>query len=344
MDGFAVSAGAAERTLRLVGESRAGAPAAVGVDRATAIRIATGGVLPAGAEAVVPVERATVAGDRVTVHQATEPGANVRRAGEDMRSGQVVLEAGRRLGAAELAVAVGAGHGELTCHRRPRVALLGTGDELREPGSRLRAGEIHDSNTVALAALAGAAGAVVVHRGRIGDAPSGVRGALARAFEGADLVVISGGVSVGHHDHVKAGLAALGAGELFWGVAVRPGRPTWFGGRDGVLALGLPGNPVAAMVMFMLLGRPLLAGLEGAAPPAWTRARLSRPVTSHPARTEAVAVRLEDGGDGLTALPSGPPGAHMTTSLLAADGLALVPAGAGTLAAGAGVDVERLWP
>jgi molybdopterin molybdotransferase len=346
MDGYAVAAGPAGRALRLVGESRAGAPSTARVDRDTAIRIATGAVLPAGAEAVVPIERASVADGRVTIADPVRAGWNVRPTGEDMRAGEVVLAAGTRLGAVELAVAIAAGHGEVVCHRRPRVALLGTGDELRDPGSRLEPGQIHDSNTIALAALVRRAEATVVSRGRIRDDPDATRDDLERACGRSDLVIVTGGVSVGRHDHVKPALAALGVEERFWGVELRPGRPTWFGRRGDVLVFGLPGSPVAAIVVFMLLGRPLLAGLEGApATGARERARLTRPVSRHPHRTDAVRVRLSAaGGDGLRADPGGSPGAHLTTALLAADGLALVPPGTGELAAGHEVEIERLWP
>jgi molybdopterin molybdotransferase len=352
MDGFAVTAGPAGRTLRLVDESRAGSPARLGVGPSTAVRIATGGVLPAGAEAVVRLERASLTDDggHVTLHEAVAPGRNVRRAGEDMTAGRLVLPAGTRLGALELAVAIGAGHGELACRRRPRVALLGTGDELRDPGSGLQTGEIHDSNTIVLAALARDAGATVTGRGRVADDPAAARRALERAFAEADVVVVTGGVSVGPHDHVKPALRDLGAEEAFWGVAIRPGRPTWFGRRGDALVFGLPGNPVSAIVAFVLLVRPLLAALEGAAGAGRDgrgpiRARLTDGLSSHPDRTDAVRVRLRpaagDGG-GLEAQPTAPQGSHLVTSLVGADGLALVPAGQGDLAAGSPVDVERL--
>jgi molybdopterin molybdotransferase len=354
MDGFAVTAGPAGRTLRVIDESRAGSPAALGVDPSTAIRIATGGVLPAGAEAVVRLERASPTGDgHVTLHEAVAPGWNVRRAGEDITAGQPVLPAGTRLGGLELAVAIGAGHGELACRRRPRVALLGTGDELRDPGTSLGPGQIHDSNTVVLAALARDAGATVTGHTRVADDPAAARRALETAFAEADVVIVTGGVSVGPHDHVKPALRDLGAEETFWGVAIRPGRPTWFGRRGDTLVFGLPGNPVSAIVAFVLLVRPLLAALEGAADPGRggrggrgpVRARLTDPLASHPDRTDAVRVRLrptaaEDGG--LEAEPTAPQGSHLVTSLVGADGLALVPAGQGDLAAGTPVDVERL--
>ncbi len=346
MDGYAVTAGPAGRTLRVIGESRAGAPSPAQVDRETAVRIATGGVLPTGAEAVVPFERVARDGDRLTVADPIAPGWNVRPIGEDARPGQLVLTAGTRLGGIELAAAIGAGHGELACHRRPRVAVLGTGDELRDPGTVLAPGQIHDSNTIALAGLVHQAEGLVVRRERLADDPAAIRRGLERALAEADLLVVTGGVSVGPHDHVKTAFAALGVEQAFWGVAVRPGRPTWFGRRDGVTVLGLPGSPVAATVVFMLLGRPLLAALAGTAVPGpRERARLSRPVIRHPGRTEAVRVCLRSvPGQGLTAEPSGPPGSHLTSSLIGFDGLGLIPAGHGEIPVGGEVEIERLWP
>ncbi|MGI8801997.1 MAG: molybdopterin molybdotransferase MoeA [Solirubrobacteraceae bacterium] len=345
MDGFAVIAGPAGRTLRLVGESRAGAPSRETVGPGTAIRIATGGVLPAGADAVVAVELAAVDGDSVTVHEAAAPGRNVRRAGEDIRTGQILIAPGTSIGAVELAVAIGGGHGELVCHRRPRVALLATGDELREPGGALAPGQIHESNAIVIAALVRSTGAAVTTVTRVGDEAAAIGRELRRAFDDrADLVVVSGGVSVGPHDHVRGALAALGAEECFWGVAIRPGRPIWFGHRGGTLVLGLPGNPVSALVAFVLLGRPLLRDLAGAPEPARReRARLSAPVTRRLGRTEVVRVGLRTvDGLGLEAAPGGSPGSHMTTSMLGAGGLALIPPGQGELEAGSEVDVERL--
>jgi molybdopterin molybdotransferase len=344
MDGFAVTAGPAARRLRLIAESRAGAPSEVDLEPGTAIQIATGGVLPPGAEAVVPLEQATAADGFVTTGVAVAAGRNVRRAGEDLRRGDVALPAATRLGPVELVVAIGAGHAELVCRRRPRVAVLGTGDELCEPGTALGPGQIHDSNTIALAALAHDFGADVVRRERIGDDPAAIRRELEAAFAVADLVVISGGVSVGPHDHVKPALLALGAQEGFAGVEIRPGRPSWFGRRGPVHALGLPGNPVSAMVAFVLLGRPLLAALAGAVgDPVRERACLTRPLPRHPQRTGAVGVNLQRHGGQLACEPTGTPGSHLTTSLLGADALALVPAGPGELPAGGEVEIERLW-
>ena len=340
MDGFALVAGPAGE-LPVVGESRAGHPHPDVVERGTAVRISTGAVVPEGADVVVPVERTEEDGERVRV-PALEPGGNIRRAGEDLRAGDVVLRAGATLGPAELGVAASIGRAELRCAVRPRVALVVTGDELVSPGEPLAPGRIYSSNAFALAAQIERAGAELVSRSTAPDTAEGTRTALDSALAGADVVCVSGGVSVGQHDHVRGAMSELGVDERFWGVALRPGKPTWFGVRDGTLAFGLPGNPVSAMVTFQLFVRPALAALQGADPAARRiTAELGEAVPRNPRREEALRVRLS--GDGvLRATPTGPQGSHQLTSMLGADGLALVPAGDGELAAGEPVEVELL--
>src|SRR5206468_7779339 len=180
----------------------AGAPAAGDLDSTTAIRIATGARVPPHAEAVVPDEQASLVDDVVELHIPARPGLNIRLAGEDFPAGLPVLEAGTRPGPVDLAAAIGAGHGDLVCHRQPRVALLGTGNELRPPGERLEPGQIYDSNTTALAGLATRAGGLVVSRDRVGDDPPATRRALQAGFEHADLVIVTGGASVGDRKSV----------------------------------------------------------------------------------------------------------------------------------------------
>jgi molybdopterin molybdotransferase len=343
MDGFAVNAGAQGRTLTIVGEARAGAPAGVTLEPGQAIRISTGARLPDGADAVAPIERVHETEATVTLLDGTAPGQNVRRAGEDMRAGHVVLSAGERLGAAQLAVAATAGRAELDCARRPRLALVATGDELVDPGEPLGPGQIYDSNAVALTALARLGGAVVGASARVGDDAQATEAALEAALVGADVVVISGGVSVGPHDHVKPALHRLGAEQRFWRVALRPGKPTWFGTRERTLIFGLPGNPVSAFVTFVLFVRPALAALQGADPLATRNsALLTAAVPRNPGRDEAVRVSLEHADGTLRARPTGPQGSHVVTSLLGADALAIVPAGDGEVAAGTPVPVELL--
>jgi molybdopterin molybdotransferase len=337
MDGFAVRSGPAGRRLSIVGESRAGAPAGMAVGDGTAVRISTGGALPDGADAVLQLELADDAGDTVTLRDAVAPGRNVRDAGDDLRAGATVLTAGTVLSPAAIGVAAAAGRASVRCARVPRVAILATGDELREPGALLEPGQVHDSNALTLTALARRAGAVVVSAGHVADRQDATREAIAGALEGADVVVVSGGVSVGPHDHVKPALTALGVREDFWRVALRPGKPTWFGTRGATLVFGLPGNPVSAMVTFLLFVRPALAALQGAsAVPERLRAVLAVALPRHADRDECVRVRLHDG----RATPTGPQGSHQLSSMLGADGLAIVPRGEGELPAGAEVEVE----
>jgi molybdopterin molybdotransferase len=342
MDGYALIAGAAAE-LELIGEARAGHPAEAAVRPGTAIAISTGAALPEGATAVVPVERTEAAGAGVRVPD-TEPEANIRRAGEDIAAGETVLRAGEALEPAALGVAASVGRASLSCARRPRVALLVTGDELTDPGEPLAPGGIYSSNAYALAAQVERAGATLALRERVADTAQATRAALGSALDGADVVVVSGGVSVGPHDHVKPALAELGVEQRFWGVSLRPGKPVWFGTLGDKLAFGLPGNPVSAMVTFQLFVRPALAALQGADPSiSRTAARLEQAVARNPRREQAVRVRLAAGDDGWRVSPTkGAQGSHVLTSMLGANALALIAPGEGEAAAGELVEVELL--
>jgi molybdopterin molybdotransferase len=343
MDGYAVAT-LDGGELEVIGEARAGHPWDRELGPGTAVRISTGALVPDGAAAVVPVEQTTaLTGDRISVPEI-EAGANIRRAGEDIPLKAVVLEAGSKLGPAELGVAASIGRAELRCARRPRVAVLITGDELTPPGRPLGPGRIYGSNGFALGAQVERAGALLAARATVPDDPDGTRSAIAEAFDDADVVVVSGGVSVGPHDHVKAALRDLGVEERFWGVRLRPGKPTWFGTRGEKLAFGLPGNPVSAMVTFHLFARPALAALQGAAPDtARPVARLGEPIARNPQREQAIRVRLLQSGDGLVATPTtGAQGSHVLTSMLGADALAFIAPGEGEVPAGERVEVELL--
>ena len=341
MDGFAVRSGPAAE-LRVTAESRAGHPAGVPVEPGTAVGISTGAAVPEGADAVVPVEQTEERGAFVQV-PATEPGTNVRNPGEDVRRGETLLGPGALLGPAELGVAASVGRPALACARRPRVALVVTGDELTRPGDPLGPGRIYSSNAYALAAQIERAGGDLVSTGSAGDDPGATREALSRALDDAEVVCISGGVSVGPHDHVRPALDALGVAESFWRVSLRPGKPTWFGTRGPTLVFGLPGNPVSAMVTFQLFVRPALLALQGASPEvAKATATMSEPVRRHPQREQAVRVRLTTGDGGWRAEPTGPQGSHVLTSMLGADALAMIPRGEGEVNAGERVDVEVL--
>lgn len=347
MDGFAVHPASAGTVLRVTGESRAGAPSPVALDVGEAIRIATGAMVPEGATSVVPMERVEEGEGEMRLTSDVAQGANIRGPGEDVRAGQTVLHRGTRLGAAEVGVAAGAGRATLRCTRVPSVAIVVTGDELRAPGAILGPGQIHESNGLTLAALAGATGAVVQRTDPVPDRADTTHEALRAALEHADVVLASGGVSVGPHDHVKGALGTLGVRECFWRVALRPGKPTWFGTSEDEggarLVFGLPGNPVSAMVTFLLFARPALLALQGADPTARrVPATLTEPIAALPDRAQAVRVRLEETAAGRTATPTGPQGSHQLRSMVGAQGLAIVPAGEEESPAGASVTVELL--
>ena len=344
MDGYAVAPGPAGRTLEVVGESRAGAPAAQPLGPDEAIRISTGGAIPAGATAVIPQENVDAGNGSILTRSQVEEGDHIRGRGEDMRAGTTVLHAGSVLGAAELGAAVAAGAGAVSVARRPRVQVLSTGDELKAPGEPLGPGEIHNSNGPMLVALSAHQGAVCAPPARLPDDRAATEAGLARALETADVVIVSGGVSVGPHDHVKPALAELGVEQVFWRVALQPGKPTWFGRRGTRLVFGLPGNPVSAVVTFGLFVRPALAALQGRAAERLLvpEAVLATPVRRNPDRDQALRVRLERQDGMLMATPNGPQGSHIVTSLLGADALALVPAGEGELEAGTTVTLEPL--
>ena len=362
MDGYAVAT-LDGGELEVIGEARAGHPWEGALGQGAAVRISTGAQVPEGAAAVVPLERTTAlkgegsgdgvridrdmggkrGHDRVSVPE-TEAGANIRRAGEDIPLSAVVLQAGTILGPAELGVAASVGRAELRCARQPRVAVLITGDELTPPGRPLGPGRIYGSNGFALGAQVERAGALLAGRATVPDDPDDTRSAIAAALDDADVVLVSGGVSVGPHDHVKAALRDLGVEERFWGVRLRPGKPTWFGTRGEQLAFGLPGNPVSAMVTFHLFARPALAALQGAAPDT-TRplARLDEPIARNPLREQAIRVRLLQSDNGLVATPTtGAQGSHVLTSMLGADALAFIAPGEGEVPAGERVEVELL--
>jgi molybdopterin molybdotransferase len=329
--------------LPVVGESRAGAPAQVGLQARQAMRISTGAAVPEGGVAVIGVERAQAANGRVVV-PATEAGANIRRAGEDVPAGEVVLRAGDDIGPPELGALAALGHADVLTGAMPRVAVLTTGDELVEPGAGpLAPGQIRNSNAYALAAQAQRAGARVTRREIVRDDRAHTIDTLGRALESADVVVVSGGVSVGPHDHVKPALAELRVDEHFWRVALKPGKPTWFGTRGDKVVFGLPGNPVSAIVTFHLFARPALRRLQGGdAHDTRSQARIDVDYPRQPGRDEVLRVKLHAARDGWHVTPTKAQGSHVLTSMLGAKAFAIVPRGEGTLAAGSTVDIELL--
>jgi molybdopterin molybdotransferase len=353
MDGYALRSADAEGgnpRLRLVGESRAGRPSPVAVGEGEAIWISTGAMVPEGADAVLPVEDSREEGETLLPRRPVRPGENIRRAGEDVEAGQVLVGPGRLVGAAELAALAAAGLPQVPCARRPRVAILGSGDELVAPGEPLGPGQIHDSNSFALDALSREAGAEPALLAHLSDEADSVRQTIGAALStGADVLIVAGGVSVGRHDHVKGALAQLGVEQRFWRVAMRPGGPTWFGslppqGSRPTLVFGLPGNPVSAMVAFHLFAKPALRALVGLEPLGGrTRAGLAEGYRKKPGKAHYLRCRLELTEEGWRAhLTRESQGSHVLTSMLGADALAAIPSEAEEVAAGELVEVELL--
>ena len=355
MDGYAVQAGdlaaaspEAPVALRLAGESRAGQPAEAAVGPGEAIAISTGAMLPEGADAVVRVEDTRRAGntggarDRVEILVSPAPGANVRRAGEDVAAGATVLRRGAELGPAGLGLLAALGVEAVSCHRRPTVAVITSGDELVPPGEPLPPGGIRDSNSTMVAALVARAGGELHSLGAAGDSLEATVAALEPALA-ADVLLVCGGVSVGEHDHVKAAFEQLGVERGFWRVALRPGGPTFFGRRGDTLVFGLPGNPVSVFATFTLLAAPALAALAGGRPGRpHTTATLSAAYEKRTDRAEAVRCELALTETGWVATPRPRQGSHVLTSLLGADCLAIVPPAARRLEAGEQVEIELL--
>jgi len=336
MDGYAVRAADTPDRLSVVGESAAGSPYRGALGPGEAVIISTGAVVPPDADAVVPVEDVRSDGDgQIVVDATVEPGAFVRVAGSDIAHGDPLLSAGTRLGPAQIGAAAAVGLGALPCRRRPRVAVLTTGSELRPPGERLREGEIFDANGPMLSAALATTGASVHPVPAAADTPEAHRAALERALE-HDVVISSGGVSMGAHDLVRSVGDELGVREVFWRVALRPGKPLAFGVRDSTLVFGLPGNPVSTLVCFELFVRPALLAMQGAPVlrPAWSAARLGTAVPRNPQRDDLIRVRVT--GDGLEAMLTPVHGqqSHQIAITAQADGLALIPSGTGELPPG----------
>jgi molybdopterin molybdotransferase len=346
MDGFAVRSADTDppAPLALTGAIAAGEVASVALAPGAALGITTGAALPDGADAILRVEDAEVDGDRVTPLAPLPPGTHVRYRGEDVRRGDVLAPAGTELTVQRVTALASAGVGEVAVRRRPVVHVLATGTELLELGARPEPGRIHESNRLTLRLLAERAGAQVVVHPVVPDDREATRAAVEEALA-ADVLLVSGGVSVGPHDHVKPALEAAGVEEVFWRVRLKPGKPLWFGRRGETLVFGLPGNPLSTVACFLLFVGPALRRIQGEvdAEPTCVPARLTVPARPADGRTTLLTARLAHGADGmLEATPTEGQGSHLTGALGASDAFAVIPHAAGELPAGALVDAILL--
>lgn len=350
MDGYAVVASSVGpgAALEVVDEAAAGSPAQAQVRPGVAVRIMTGAPIPDGADAVVPVEQAEEEDGKVVLHVQARPGDHVRRAGEDVAPGDAVLAAGTRLQAAAIGMLASLGRDRVRVHPRPRVAVLSTGDELVQPGTALAPGQLYDSNSFMLTALAREAGAACYRLPIVGDDRAELEDAFEGALSRADVLVTSGGVSAGRYDLVKEVLADMGD-ITFTRVAMKPGMPQAFGFADRdpgspVPCFGLPGNPVSAFVSWEVFVRPALRKLQG-------RTDLNRPrvaavldedVDTPEGKVTFARVVLEHAADGWRARTTGPQGSGLLHSVTAAHGLAEIPAERGRVERGERVVVHLL--
>ena len=347
MDGYAVRGrdldGEPPYRLPVRGESKTGV-VPDGLAPGSAMRIFTGAALPDGADAVVMQEAVVREGDVAVITARPRPGQHVRRRGEDLAAGAVAIATGTRLRPAHLSLAAALDRAHLAVARRPEVAILATGDELRRPGTDPISGSIAESNTVALRAMARRAGANAKAYPYVRDDRAATERAFAAALEEADVVVTVGGVSVGDHDLVRPALEAVGVTLDFWRVAIKPGKPLAIGRKGRTIVVGLPGNPASAMVTFAVFGIPLLRALQGDARPTppLHRARMTRAHAHDPGRLELARASVTHTDGGLIATTFGNQASGAATTMAQADGIVLVPEDATGIAAGDEVDVLLL--
>jgi len=349
MDGYAVRAAdvAAARedrpvVLPVTGDVAAGPASPLRVQPGVCVRIMTGAMMPAGADAVVPLEWTDGGVAQVAVRRAAPVGAHVRAVGEDVAAGEVVLAEGTHLGAVQVGLAAAVGRSRVLVRPRPRVVVVSTGSELTEAGQPLAPGRIYDSNSLALTAAAIEAGAIAYRVGIVPDDPRQLASTLEDQLVRADVLVTSGGVSVGAYDVVKEVLSRLGT-VAFDKVAMQPGMPQGFGtiGPDATPVFGLPGNPVSALVSFEAFVRPALRKMLGATPIERPRVRAvtSKPLTSPGGKRSFLRVALEVKKGAYVVTPVSGPGSHLLAGLSRANALAVVPEDVEKVPAGDPVDV-----
>jgi molybdopterin molybdotransferase len=347
MDGFAVRAAdttGAPVTLPVVAQIAAGSPAPGPLGPGEAMAIATGGAVPEGADSVVPIELVEETDERVALAKPVTEGAHVRSRGGDTSAGEPILDPGARLGPGQVAALAAAGVSEVQCTKRPRVGILVTGSELRAPGETLEAGQIYESNGLLLATALQLAGAVPAQLGVVADDAAEHERAMERALLGFDMLVTSGGASVGVHDLVRETQAKLRVEEIFWGVAVKPGKPVAFGVRRDHLVFNLPGNPVSVLVTFELFVRPAVNALLGIPDPlpSYDRGVLGSPIRRNAHRDEFLRARAERKNGVVVLDPLPGQESHMIVRAGHANALVAVEAGDGEIDAGAEVQFLAL--
>jgi molybdopterin molybdotransferase len=339
MDGYAVRAADTESVparLPIVAHIAAGSPAERPLAPGEAMAISTGGAVPEGADAVIPLERVVEGEDEIELSSLVASGDNVRPRAGDVTAGDVFLEPGSRLGPGQVGALAAAGISEVQCTKRPRVGILVTGSELRQPGEALAPGQIYESNGLLLATALQLAGAVPAQLGVVADDADEHERAMERALLGFDMLVTSGGASVGPHDLVRATQSKLRVEELFWGVAVKPGKPVAFGVRRDHLVFNLPGNPVSVLVTYELFVRPAVNALLGLPDPLpeLRRGILGGDVARNPHRDEYLRARTRREGQEIVLEPLAGRESHMIASAARADALVEVEAGSGELRSG----------
>jgi molybdopterin molybdotransferase len=349
MDGYAVraaDASHAQARLRVIGEVAAGRPFERAIGPGEAVRIFTGGVVPDGADAVVIQEDTVAAGASITITEAAIAGRHIRPAGVDFRQGDVLLSAGSRLTDRDLSLAASMNHPTLPVRRRPKVALLATGDELVMPGSNPGPGQIVYSNGYALHALARAEGAETVDLGIAADTIDATTAGIRRARDsGAAILVTTGGASVGDHDLVKESLEAEGVTMAFWQIAMRPGKPMMHGRLGSMRVIGVPGNPVSSYVCTLLFVVPLIRALSGRKSIHHIResAVLGRDIAANDRREDYLRARLEKRADGtFVATPVNHQDSSLLANLSAAQALVIRAPHAPAARAGSPCDILRL--
>ena len=338
MDGFALRSADTPGRLPVVARIAAGVPAPRALEAGEAMAIATGGVVPGGADSVVPLEYVVEDDNGVEIPNVVVHGDNVRPRGGDVAAGDVVVPSGARLRAAQIGALAAAGLDHVVASRRPTISVLATGTELRRPGEPLEPGEVYEANGVLLSTAFATAGAEVELLPVVADDEASHREALERGLA-ADVLVTSGGVSVGPHDLVRRILGELGVEEVFWGIAVKPGKPLAFGVRGSTIVFGLPGNPVSSLVGAEVFVRPALLALQGATVPGpvFFEGRLAASVRRNAHRDEFLRARSVLSETGVLLDPVTGQESHMIARAAAADALVLAPRGDGELAAGESV-------